>query len=212
MPTQILPAASLSSATRLPAARALFLAANYLICLALWSIGRAIFRVAANFLPALREERGPSLSPLARGEGLGGLFGRGDGRLLPAEARGVGAVDQGLGTLARQVFEPVDTGVDVVFPHLARHLVKELDAVAVRVVDVDAVGHAMVDAPVELDTLALQEFELLKPRLAVRHGQRHVIDRDLAVGQHPVSGRRQVWAFHDGDGVMGQLAVIDRTV
>jgi len=71
--------------------------------LALWSIGRAIFRVAANFLPALREERGPSLSPLARGEGLGGLFGRGDGRLLPAEARGVGAVDQGLGTLASKL-------------------------------------------------------------------------------------------------------------
>src|SRR6266478_8098712 len=114
MPTRILPAASLRSAQRLPAARTLFRAANYMICMALWSIGRAIFRVAANFLPALREERGPSLSPLARGEGLGGLFGRGDGRLLPAEARGVGAVDQGLGPLARQVFEPVDTGVDVV--------------------------------------------------------------------------------------------------
>src|ERR1700730_9324126 len=55
MPTQILPAASLRGAKRLPAARALFLADNYLICLALWSIGRVIFRVAANFLPALRE-------------------------------------------------------------------------------------------------------------------------------------------------------------
>src|SRR4249920_992279 len=97
MPTQILPAASLSSAQRLPAARALFLAANYLICLALWSIGRAISRVAANFLPALREGCGPSLSPLARGEGLRGLFGRGGGGFLPAEARGVGAVDQGFG-------------------------------------------------------------------------------------------------------------------
>src|SRR6266478_4519945 len=121
MPRQILPAASLRSARRLPAPRTLFRVANYLICMALWSIGRAIFRVAANFLPALREGRGPSLSPLARGEGLSGLFGRGDGRLLPAEARGVGAVDQRLGALARQVFEPVDTGVDVVFPHLARH-------------------------------------------------------------------------------------------
>src|SRR5882724_8570450 len=99
MPTQILPAASLRSAQRLPAARALFLAANYLICLALWSIGRAIFGIAANFLPALREGRGPSLSPLARGEGLSGLFRRGDGRLLLAEARSVGAVDQRFGTL-----------------------------------------------------------------------------------------------------------------
>src|SRR6266404_8519954 len=126
MPTQILPAASLRNAKRLPAARALFSAPNYLICLALWSIGRAIFRVAANFLPALREGCRPSLSSLAPGEGLSGLFGRGGGRLLPAEARGVGAVDQGLGTLARQVFEPVDAGVDVVLPHLARHLVEEL--------------------------------------------------------------------------------------
>src|ERR1700730_11489115 len=124
MPTQILPAASLSSAQHLPATRTLFRAANYLICVALWSIGRAAFRVAANFLPALREGCRPSLFPLARGEGLRGLFGRGGGWLLPAEARGVGAVDERLGTLARQVFEPVDPGVDVVFPHLARHLVE----------------------------------------------------------------------------------------
>jgi hypothetical protein len=55
MPTQILPAASLRSAQRLPAARTLLRAANYLICTALWSIGRAICRVASNFLPALRE-------------------------------------------------------------------------------------------------------------------------------------------------------------
>jgi hypothetical protein len=55
MPTQILPAASLRSAQRLPAARALLRAASYLICTALWSIGRAICRVVSNFLPALRE-------------------------------------------------------------------------------------------------------------------------------------------------------------
>src|ERR1700730_6977784 len=55
MPRQILPAASLRSAQRLPAAQALFLVANNLIYMALWSIGRAIFRGAANFLPALRE-------------------------------------------------------------------------------------------------------------------------------------------------------------
>src|SRR6266481_8008358 len=139
MPTQILPAASLRNAKRLPAARALFSAPNYLICLALWSIGRAIFRVAANFLPALREGRGAALSPLARGEGLRGLFGRGDGRLLPAEARGVGAVDQGLGALGRQGLAPVDGAVDVVLPHRAWQLVEKLDAVAVGVVDVDAV-------------------------------------------------------------------------
>jgi hypothetical protein len=61
MPTQILPAASLRNADRLPAARLLCRAANYLICTALWSIGRAIFRVTSNFLPALRERRVPAL-------------------------------------------------------------------------------------------------------------------------------------------------------
>jgi uracil-DNA glycosylase len=55
MSTQILPASSLRSVIRLPAGRALFLASNYLICVALWSIGRAIFGTVSNFLPVLRE-------------------------------------------------------------------------------------------------------------------------------------------------------------
>src|SRR6266436_2069308 len=55
--TQILPAASLRSADRLPASRVVVTVANLLICIALWSIGRVIFRVASNFLPALREGR-----------------------------------------------------------------------------------------------------------------------------------------------------------
>jgi hypothetical protein len=57
MPRQILPAASLRSAQRLPAAGTLFRVSNYLICTALLSIGQAIFRVVPNFLPALRERR-----------------------------------------------------------------------------------------------------------------------------------------------------------
>src|SRR3984893_5067059 len=55
MATWFLPAASLRSTHRLPAARALLLAANYLICRVLWSIGRTIFGVGSKFLPALRE-------------------------------------------------------------------------------------------------------------------------------------------------------------
>src|ERR1700731_1248779 len=55
MSTQILPAFSLRSVIRLPAGRTLFLASNYLICGALWSIGRAIFGIISNFLPVLRE-------------------------------------------------------------------------------------------------------------------------------------------------------------
>ena len=55
MPVQILPASSLRSVIRLPAGRALFLAPNYLICVVLWPIGRAIFGIVSNFLPVLRE-------------------------------------------------------------------------------------------------------------------------------------------------------------
>src|ERR1700731_3640119 len=79
MSTRILPAASLSSARRLPAARTLFRASNYLICITLWSIGRAIFRGAANFLPVLRERRVPALPRrVVRGAGFDPTFaGRG---------------------------------------------------------------------------------------------------------------------------------------
>src|SRR5437773_1908663 len=55
MSTPILPPSSLRSVIRLPAGQALFLAPNYLICGALWSIGRAIFGIVSNFLPVLRE-------------------------------------------------------------------------------------------------------------------------------------------------------------
>jgi hypothetical protein len=72
MPTQTLPAASLRSARCLPAARALLRVANYLICTALWSIGRAICRVASNSLPALREGEGadPGSQSGEAGEGV----------------------------------------------------------------------------------------------------------------------------------------------
>src|SRR3984893_7622843 len=60
MSAQILPASSLRSVILLPAGRARFLAPNYLICVALWSIGRAIFGIVSNFLPVLREGVLPS--------------------------------------------------------------------------------------------------------------------------------------------------------
>src|SRR5262252_339518 len=49
MPAQTLPAASLRDANLLPAARVLLRAANYLICIALSAIRRAIFGVEAKF-------------------------------------------------------------------------------------------------------------------------------------------------------------------
>src|SRR5690348_10221851 len=76
MPTQILPAASLRSANRLPAGRTPTWAAIYLICMALWPIAQAILRAAAHFLPAGREAE-PS--------------GTGDCEVVDPQGRGVGA-------------------------------------------------------------------------------------------------------------------------
>src|SRR6202035_1258209 len=70
-------------------------------------------------------------------------------RGLP-EGWGVGPVDQGFGAFGRQGFPPIDRALNIVFPHLARQFVEKFDAVAVRIVDIDAMRHAMVDAPIEL--------------------------------------------------------------
>src|SRR5438105_11400758 len=76
MSKQILPAASLRSTNRLPAARAWVERSNHLIRMALWSIARAIFGAASDFLPALREA---SMLPAKFGaqsrEGLETAFG-----------------------------------------------------------------------------------------------------------------------------------------
>src|SRR6266404_3476369 len=58
---QSLPAASLRTANRLPAGRVMRLVYNHLICFILSSIGPAIFRRQAKFLPALREAAGPAV-------------------------------------------------------------------------------------------------------------------------------------------------------
>src|SRR5258708_6409810 len=52
------------------------------------------------------------------------------GRLLP-EGRAVGAVDQGFPAFGRQVLQVIDHALDIVFPHLARQFVEELDLVPV---------------------------------------------------------------------------------
>src|SRR6266436_2599179 len=101
MPTQILPAASLRSANRLPAGRTLSWAANHLICLALWSIARAIFRAAANVVPASRDNI-PS--------------GTGDGEVVDAQGRGIGA------GLEFEVVRGAEAGEDVLEIAGHRHL------------------------------------------------------------------------------------------
>jgi hypothetical protein len=95
-----------------------------------------------------------------------------------AEARGVfQIVDQRFLALGRQQLEIVQAFVDVGFPHLARQFVQQFYTVTVGVVDIDAVGHAMIDAHVEFDAERLQMFQLLQPGVAVRHGERDVVDR-----------------------------------
>src|SRR6266481_9217228 len=101
MPTQILPAASLRSANRLPAGRTLSWAANHLICFALWSIARAIFRAAANVVPASRDNI-PS--------------GAGDGEVVDPQGRGVGA------SLEFEVVGGLEAGEDVLEIAGHRHL------------------------------------------------------------------------------------------
>ena len=80
MPPQILPAASLRSIPRLPAARVLARASNHLIWMALWSIGQAIFRVEEDVLPALREGRAVRERPMSRDRGRKCPFAAGDGK------------------------------------------------------------------------------------------------------------------------------------
>src|SRR5215475_7698762 len=67
MPAQILPAASLRKAKLLPAARALYREANYLIFIALWSIAQAICSVKSNFSLL----SGRASQPAASSRGLG---------------------------------------------------------------------------------------------------------------------------------------------
>src|SRR5438067_13800802 len=79
MPTQILPAASLRSANRLPAGRTPSWTPNCLIRMRLWALSWANFRAVAHFLPDGREL--PPRRPLSAG----------DGEVVDPEGRGIGA-------------------------------------------------------------------------------------------------------------------------
>ena len=110
--------------------------------------------------------------------------------------------------LGRQGLEVVDPGIDVALPHLARQFVKQLDAVAVRVVDVDAVGHAVIDPHVELDPLGLQLRQFSDKGVAVRHRDRDMVDRHQGAEQRPFLRRRQVRVLDQRHVVMRELAAM----
>ena len=72
MPTQSLPAASLRTADRLPAARVLVQVAIYLIYKVLWPLRKASPGAESSFLPALREVRGGGSRSAGQTLGAGG--------------------------------------------------------------------------------------------------------------------------------------------
>src|SRR3989442_6325034 len=106
---------------------------------------------------------GPSFSSISFGVSVmtGGLLAwtlspagdrRGRGRIEDGVVR---AIDQGLLPVRGKQLDVVLCRVDVPLPHLPRQLVQHLDAVAIGIGNVHAVGHAVVDAPVERHPPAL---------------------------------------------------------
>src|SRR5262249_16090028 len=73
-------------------------------------------------------------------------------------------------------------------------------------------GHAMVDAPVERDPLALQKSELLEPRFTAGQRDGHMIDGHLPVGHTPGRWRWQVGHLHEREIVVLHLALVVATV
>jgi hypothetical protein len=98
MPTQSLPAASLRTEGRLPAARVLVRVASYLIYKVLWALKKATSGAESSFLPALREVRGGGSRSAGQTLGAGGDL-RGT-NLCDADLSGAGIIDASvLGTL-----------------------------------------------------------------------------------------------------------------
>ena len=98
MPTQSLPAASLRTAGRLPAARVLVRVASYLIYKVLWALRKASSGAESSFLPALREVWGGGSRSAGQTLGVGGDL-RGT-NLCNADLSGAGIIDASvLGTL-----------------------------------------------------------------------------------------------------------------
>src|ERR1700730_10250923 len=135
----------------------------------------------------------------------------GHGRRLFPENGVVRPVHQRRLPLDGKLLRVVLGAVDVVLPHLARQLVQDLDAVPIRIGDVHAMGHAVVDAPMKRHALALEKLQLLEPRLAVRPGDGHVVDPRPAGHQVPLLAvpavRLGLLDFGQRQVVMGHVAL-----
>ena len=95
-------------------------------------------------------------------------------------------------------------------PDLTGQVVEHLDAVTVRVVDVDAVGHAVVDARVDLHTLFHEECDLLLPGLLVGVGDRDMVHRARAAEHSPLLGwLRKLGVLDERDVVVVVLAAVE---
>src|SRR5215471_3704173 len=87
------------------------------------------------------------------------------------------AVLKSLRTFGGEVFHVVQRALNIVLPDVLGQVVHELDAIAVGIVDVEAVGHAVLDPAVEFHTFLLQVGEVLHPGLSAGHGDGDVVDR-----------------------------------
>src|SRR5262249_5379496 len=132
----------------------------------------------------------------------------GSGGLLGFEGWHLGAVREGLDALGRQLLGVIQRRVDIALPDLTRQLVEQLDAVAVGIVDVEAVGHTMVDTAIEFDAAQLQERQLPQPRFTAWQGHGDVADCARHAGHGPL-GRRwwEVGVLDQREVVMAQDAV-----
>src|SRR6266481_10187263 len=99
MPTQSLPAASLRTADRLPAARVLVRVASYLIYKVLWPLRKASADAESSFLPALREVRGGGSRSAGQTLGAGG------------DLRGTNLCDLWCGYSRQDTFRIIDESV-----------------------------------------------------------------------------------------------------
>src|SRR5664279_5756831 len=125
------------------------------------------------------------------------------GRRRGTKDRYLDAVDQGVGPIRRQQLRVVQSRVQIPFPHLARQVVEQFDAVTIGIVDIKTMGHALFDSSIEFDAFGLQIIQLAKPCVPARIGNGNVVDSRGHSKHLPIFRRRgKIWIFHQSEFVM----------
>src|SRR5664279_204954 len=125
------------------------------------------------------------------------------GRRRGTKDRYLDAVDQGVRPIRRQQLRIVQGRVQIPFPHLARQVVEQFDAVTIGIVDIKTVSHAMFDSSIELDAFCLQIIQLAQPCVPARIRDGNVVDSRGHSKHLPICRRRgKVWVFHQSEFVV----------